>query len=126
MSGAFIVKSRLDGQVVHPGVILLQHFMDPAGISQNELAYTMGVPPRRINEIVHGKRAITADTAIRLQEVLAVSAEYWMYLQADFELEMARLRGALMPSYPRGSYRKKWDPEAVRDGEAEEIISFWP
>src|ERR1700694_375128 len=126
MSGAFIVKSRWDNEVVHPGVILLQHYMLPADISQNELAFTMGVPPRRVNEIVHGKRAITADTAIRLQEVLGGSAHYWMYLQADYELEMARIRGVRMQKAPRGSYRKRKDPDCCPfDEEDEEPRGRW-
>lgn len=60
------------------------------GISQNRLARAMGVPPRRINEIVHGKRAVTADTAIRLALALGTSEQFWMGLQADFDLEEAR------------------------------------
>jgi addiction module HigA family antidote len=120
MGGAFIVKSRWDNEVVHPGVILLQHYLLPADISQNELAFLMSVPPRRVNEIVHGKRAITADTALRLQEVLGVSADYWMYLQADYELEMARLRGGVVMLNRLRPYRKKMDPDCVPfDGEDE-------
>jgi addiction module HigA family antidote len=75
---------------IHPGEILLEEFLNPMGISQNRLARAMDVPPRRINEIVHGKRAITADTAIRLARALGTSEQFWMGLQADFDLEEAR------------------------------------
>lgn len=72
---------------VHPGEILWEDFMQPLGLSQNRLANEIGVPPRRINEIVHGKRAITADTAIRLSRFFGTSAELWVGLQADYELD---------------------------------------
>ena len=75
---------------IHPGEILLEEFLKPMDISQNRLARAMGVPPRRINEIVHGKRAVTADTAIRLALALGTSEQFWMGLQADFDLEEAR------------------------------------
>ena len=75
---------------IHPGEILLEEFLKPMDISQNRLARAMGVAPRRINEIVHGKRAVTADTAIRLALALGTSEQFWMGLQADFDLEEAR------------------------------------
>jgi len=75
---------------VHPGEILLKEFLAPKGISQNALARDLGVPPRRINEIVLGKRGISADTAIRLAKRFGNSARFWMQLQADFDLEQAR------------------------------------
>ncbi|HHH36770.1 MAG TPA: addiction module antidote protein, HigA family [Gammaproteobacteria bacterium] len=75
---------------IHPGEVLLEEFLKPLGISQNKLARAMGVPPRRINEIVHGKRAITADTALRLARALGTSEQFWMGLQADYDLEKAR------------------------------------
>jgi addiction module HigA family antidote len=75
---------------IHPGEILLEEFLAPMGISQNRLARAMGVPPRRINEIVHGKRAVTADTALRLARALGTSEQFWMGLQADYDLEEAR------------------------------------
>jgi antitoxin HigA-1 len=75
---------------VHPGKLLLKDFLDPKGISQNALARDIGVPPRRINEIVLGKRGISADTAIRLAKYFGNSERYWMQLQADFDLEEAR------------------------------------
>jgi len=75
---------------IHPGEVLFEEFLKPMEISQNRLARTMGVPPRRINEIVHGKRAITADTAIRLALAFGTSEQFWMGLQADYDLEQAR------------------------------------
>ena len=75
---------------IHPGEVLLEEFLKPMDISQNKLARTMGVPPRRINEIVHGKRAVSADSAIRLARALGTSEQFWMGLQADHDLEQAR------------------------------------
>ncbi|MCK5916315.1 MAG: HigA family addiction module antidote protein [Deltaproteobacteria bacterium] len=77
---------------IHPGEILLEEILKPLDISQNKLARAMGVPPRRINEIVHGKRAVAADTAIRLARALGTSEQFWMGLQADYDLEEARKR----------------------------------
>ena len=75
---------------IHPGEILLEDFMKPLGISINKLARDIAVPPGRISTIVNGKRAITADTALRLGKYLGVSSELWLGLQADFDLRMAR------------------------------------
>jgi addiction module HigA family antidote len=75
---------------VHPGEILLEEFMKPLGLSQYRLAKAMRVYPRKINEIVQGRRAITADTALRLGRFFGTSAEVWMNLQAHYELEAAR------------------------------------
>ena len=75
---------------IHPGEVLLEEFLVPMGISQNRIARNMGVPPRRINEIVHGNRAVTADTALRLARYFGTSEEFWMGLQADYDLEKAR------------------------------------
>jgi addiction module HigA family antidote len=75
---------------VHPGEILLEEFLKPLGISQYRLAKEMKVYPRKINEIVHGKRAITADTALRLSRYLGTSAELWMNLQALYDLEKTK------------------------------------
>ena len=82
---------------VHPGEILLEEFLKPFGISQYRLAQDIGVPPRRINEIVHGKRAVSADTALRLSRYFGLSERYWMNLQAryDLEVEKDRLEGRL-------------------------------
>ena len=75
---------------VHPGEILYEDFMKPLGITQYRLAKEMRVYPRRVNEIVHGKRAISADTALRLARYFGTSAELWMNLQAHYDLELAR------------------------------------
>lgn len=77
---------------VHPGEVLQAEFLTPLGISQNRLARDIAVPPRRINEIVHGKRAVTADTALRLARHFGTSEGFWMGLQADYDLEEARTR----------------------------------
>jgi addiction module HigA family antidote len=77
---------------IHPGEVLLEEFLAPMGISQNALARAIGVPPRRINEIVLGKRAITADTALRLAHYFGTSEQFWMALQASYDLEAARGR----------------------------------
>ncbi|MRR50112.1 MAG: addiction module antidote protein, HigA family [Rhodocyclaceae bacterium] len=76
---------------IHPGEVLLEEFLTPMGISQNALARAIGVPPRRINEIVLGKRAISADTALRLAKTFGTSESFWMGLQADYDLEEARI-----------------------------------
>ncbi|HTH73115.1 MAG TPA: HigA family addiction module antitoxin [Trinickia sp.] len=74
---------------VHPGEVLNEEFLLPLAISQNALARAMNVPPRRINEIVHGARAVTADTALRLAIVLGTTPQFWLGLQADYDLEEA-------------------------------------
>jgi antitoxin HigA-1 len=74
---------------VHPGEILLEEFMKPLDISQNELARALRVPPRRINEIVHGKRGITVDTALRLSRHFGTSVRFWLGLQDDYDLDIA-------------------------------------
>jgi len=73
---------------VHPGEILLEEFLTPMGISQYRLAKDISVPARRINEIVHGKRAVTADTALRLGRFFGTSAQFWLNLQSHFDLEI--------------------------------------
>ncbi len=75
---------------IHPGEILLEEFLTPMAISQYRLAKDIHVPPRRINEIVHGKRAITADTALRFSLYFGTSAEFWTNLQSAYELDVAR------------------------------------
>jgi addiction module HigA family antidote len=72
---------------IHPGEILLEEFLVPNAITQYRAAKDMGVPPRRVNEIVHGLRAITADTALRLARYFGTSAEFWLNLQSRYELE---------------------------------------
>ncbi len=74
---------------VHPGQVLLEEFMKPMGLSQNRLALEIGVPPRRINEIVLGKRSITADTALRLARYFGASSQFWLGLQSDYDLDIA-------------------------------------
>lgn len=77
---------------VHPGDVLLHEFIEPMGISQYRVAKDTGVSPRRINEIVHGRRAVTADTALRLALFFGTTPEFWMNLQSLYELETARDR----------------------------------
>ena len=77
---------------IHPGEVLLEEFLEPLELSQNALARAIAVPPRRINEIVLAKRAITADTALRLSRYFGNSAQFWIGLQADYDLEEARRR----------------------------------
>ena len=73
---------------MNTGEILLEEFLKPMGISQNRLAIDLGVPPRRINEIVHGKRRITADTALRLGHYFDMSAQFWLGLQMAYDLDI--------------------------------------
>ena len=75
---------------IHPGEILMEDFIEGFGITQNKLAVSIGVPPRRINEIVHGKRGISEDTAIRLAPYFGMSEEFWMNLQSNYELRLER------------------------------------
>ena len=77
-------------QPIHPGEILFEEFLKPMGISQYRLAKEISVPARRINEIVHGKRAITADTALRLGRYFSVSPEFWINLQTHYDLEVEK------------------------------------
>lgn len=77
---------------IHPGEILLEEFLKPMGISQYRLAKSTSVPARRINEIVHGKRSITADTALRLSRFFGMSDRFWMNLQARYDLELEKDR----------------------------------
>ena len=74
---------------VHPGEVLLEEFLKPMGLSQNRLALDIGVPARRINEIVLGKRRITADTALRLARYFGTSPQFWLGLQMDYDLDVA-------------------------------------
>jgi len=75
---------------IHPGEILLEEFLRPMEISQNKLGRELGVSPRRINEIVHGKRSVMADTALRLSIFFGNSASFWFGLQMDYDLDVAR------------------------------------
>ncbi len=74
---------------VHPGEVLQEEFLKPMGLSQNQVALAMGVPARRINEIVLGRRRITADTALRLGRYFGVSPQFWLCLQVDYDLDLA-------------------------------------
>jgi addiction module HigA family antidote len=82
---------------IHPGEVLLEEFLEPMELSQYRVAKDISVPPRRINEIVHGRRAITADTALRLARYFGTSERFWMNLQTRYELEVEKghLKGRL-------------------------------
>lgn len=75
---------------IHPGEVLLEEFLEPLGVTQHRLAVSIGVPPRRINEIVHGKRRITADTALRLARYFGTTDRFWLNLQTRFDLEIEK------------------------------------
>lgn len=77
---------------IHPGEILLHEYLQPLGVTQHHLAVAIGVPPRRINEIVHGKRRISADTALRLARYFTTSERFWLNLQSRHDLEIERDR----------------------------------
>jgi addiction module HigA family antidote len=81
--------SKKELHPVHPGEVLSEEFLKPMGLSQNRLALDIGVPPRRINEIVLGKRSITADTALRLARYFGNSPQFWLGLQKDYDLDVA-------------------------------------
>ncbi len=82
--------TKRDFPPIHPGEILLEDFLKPMNLSQYFVAQSIGVPPRRINEIVHGKRGITADTALRLGRFFGMEAQFWMNLQTRYDLEVTR------------------------------------
>lgn len=91
---------------IHPGEILLREFLNPLGISQYRLAKDISVPPRRINEIVHGKRAVTPDTALRLARFFGTTGQFWLNLQSRYELELERDRlGERLQAEVRGLER---------------------
>ena len=77
---------------IHPGEVLLAEYLEPLGVSQYRLAVAIGVPPRRINEIVHGKRRISADTALRLARYFGTTERFWLNLQSRYDLELERDR----------------------------------
>ena len=91
---------------IHPGEILLLEFLEPMKLSQNRLARDIGVPPRRINEIVLGKRRITADTALRLARYFNMSAEFWLGLQMDYDLDIESDRLGTQLEKEVGRYSK--------------------
>ena len=77
---------------IHPGEVLIEDFIEPLGVTQHSVAIALGVPPRRINEIVHGKRRITADTALRLARYFGTTDRFWLNLQARYDVEVERDR----------------------------------
>ncbi len=77
---------------IYPGEVLLYEYLEPLGVTQNKLAVSIGVPPRRINEIVHGKRRISADTALRLAKYFGTTERFWLNLQSRYDLEVERDR----------------------------------
>lgn len=81
---------KRDFSPIHPGEILVTEFLEPMGISQYRLAKDIGVTPRRINEIVHGRRSISADTALRLSRFFGMEAQFWLNLQARYDMEVAK------------------------------------
>ena len=90
---------------IHPGEVLLQEYLEPFGLTQHKLAVAIGVPPRRINEIVHGKRRISADTALRLARYFGTTERFWLNLQSrhDLEIERDRLAHTLEEIQPLAS-----------------------
>lgn len=90
MSNSSTITEKWDP--IHPGEVLMEDFINGFGITQNKLAVSIGVSPRRINEIVHGKRAITADTALRLGRYFGIDPQFWLNLQTHYELELAKDR----------------------------------
>jgi len=101
--------AKKDFPPLHPGEVLLEEFLKPMGLSQHQLALSMRVSPQKINDIVRGKRGITADTALRLSLALGTSAEFWMGLQSDYDLESAldalgdRLKREITPLQSAGA-----------------------
>lgn len=86
MSNSSITTDKWDP--IHPGEVLMEEFIKGFGITQHKLSVAIGVPPRRINEIVHGKRRITADTALRLGRYFAMDPQFWINLQSHYDLEV--------------------------------------
>jgi len=101
--------AKKDFAPLHPGEVLLEEFLKPMGLSQHQLALNMRVPAQKINDIVRGKRGISADTALRLSLALGTSAEFWMGLQSDYDLESTldalgdRLKQEVIPVTPVGA-----------------------
>lgn len=97
---------------IHPGIILMEEYLEPMGISQYRLAKEISVPPRRINEIVHGKRAISADTALRLARFFGTSEMFWVNLQTryDLEVEKDKLADRLEREVSVYSDSRRWNP----------------
>jgi len=87
-----VSKNKLAMAPIHPGEMLLEDFLEPLGVTQYRLAQAIGVPARRINEIVHGTRRISADTALRLSRYFGMSDGFWMNLQGHYDLEIEKDR----------------------------------
>jgi addiction module HigA family antidote len=98
--------ARRRQQPVHPGEILLEEFLKPMGMSQNQLARDLGVPPRRVNEIILGKRRVTADTALRLARYFDMAPSFWLGLQMDYELDVEEDRLGKRLDLEVGRYRE--------------------
>ena len=111
-----LVRSRIGNRLVHPGEILLGEFMRPFSISQNALARCIGVSARCINQIVNGKRAITASTALGLGEAIGPSPHFWMALQADYDIERARTKQMGAEARPRKPFPAPDEWVATFDG----------
>ncbi len=101
---------------LHPGEVLFEEFMRPMGISQNQLGRDLGVSPRRINEIIHGKRGISTDSALRLSAYFGVSSQFWMGLQSDYDLETAedKLSKKIACEVKRSTLVKGVRPKEIR------------
>ena len=104
----------------HPGKVLLQQYLEPQRLSQNKLARALKVPPRRINEIIHQKRGISADTAVRLAIYFGGSANYWMHRQAEYEIakikdniriQLSTVQAPLPEMMPRENYKANAKPK---------------
>ena len=99
-----MARKQLDP--VHPGEILMEEFLKPMNLSQNRLARDLGVPPRRVNEIVLGKRRVTANTALRLGRYFDMSPGFWLGLQMDYELDLEKDRLGARLNHEVGRYQK--------------------
>src|SRR5688572_22163133 len=97
--GALLMSAKKTTKLtqVHPGEVLMAEFLEPLGLTQYRLAHDISVPPRRINEIVHGKRAVSADTALRLARYFGTSERFWLSLQARHDLKVERDRLGFPP-----------------------------
>ena len=96
---------------IHPGEVRREDFLEPLGITQNRLATIIGVPPRRINEIVLGKRSVTADTALRLAQVFGNSAQFWLDIRDRYELDLAADKlGDTLAKFTPLSAQAIWTP----------------
>ena len=115
---------------VHPGEVLLEEFLKPMELSQNKLALSIRVPARRINEIVHKKRRVTADTALRLARYFNTSPQFWLGLQMDYDLDVAedeigeRLDQEIIAMM--ASTRRRNSPMVRRFGYLSMLIGFYP